>query len=331
MRLLLLFALLASAPLSGLIAQSPVESPEKISIAVLPKGANEDFWQAIHAGAIKARNELREEGIEVDVLWKDNSAEKSRDQEIQIVDTFTGQRLSGIIVASIDEDELDQPVRIDTVNNLPKIYIGSALSANQLISYVATDNFNVGVAGADRVAQLIDNVGNVIVLRDTDGDSNAEAREAGFIERIKLEYPSIRLISIDRHAGGTYQGAYEASEYLLNRYGRRVNAIYASSELGTSAMLAALRDFEIAGQVFLVGTGSGDETIEAIRSGDVHGIIVSNPFRMGYLGVTNLVDHIQGRNIPTIVDSGITVVTLGNLDSDEVVELLNPPIGELVE
>ena len=43
---------------------------------------------------------------------------------------------------------------------------------------------------------------------------------------------------------------------------------------------------------------------------------------MGYLAVTTLVDHIQGGNMPTIVDTGITLVTMANIESDEVKEAL---------
>mgnify|MGYP006080533469 CR=1 FL=1 len=331
MRLFRFMALLAFLPLVGVSQPIETPSPDRISIAVVPKGTNEEVWRAIHAGAIKARNELKEEGIELEILWKDSSSILRREQEIQVVDTYTGQRLSGILVASLDREKLEEPVRVDAVSKLPTVFINAALDADQAISYVATDNFNAGVAGADRIAQLIDEVGNVIVFRDKIGDINAEAHEAGFIERIKLKYPSIRLISMDRHAGTTYEGAYDASEYLLNRYGRRVNAVYASSELGTRSMLTALRDFQLAGQVYLVGSGADEQVVSAIRSGEVHGVIVSNPFRMGYLGVTTLVDHIQGRTIPTVVDSEITMITLGNLDTDEIVELLNPPISDYLD
>ncbi len=50
--------------------------------------------------------------------------------------------------------------------------------------------------------------------------------------------------------------------------------------------------------------------------------MVSNPFRMGYLGVTTLVDHIQGGNTPTMVDTGVTLVTMANIESSEVQEAL---------
>ena len=117
MRLFRFMALLAFLPLVGVSQPIETPSPDRISIAVVPKGTNEEVWRAIHAGAIKARNELKEEGIELEILWKDSSSILRREQEIQVVDTYTGQRLSGILVASLDREKLEEPVRVDAVSN----------------------------------------------------------------------------------------------------------------------------------------------------------------------------------------------------------------------
>lgn len=294
---------------------------KELSIAVVPKGTDKERWKAIHAGALKASEELSAEGVNVRILWKgDNAA--ARDKQIQVVDTFTGQRLSGILVASLDESQFAGNIRFDRESDLPMVYIESGLDADRPISYVATDNFQGGSIGAERIGQLTEGVGNVILLRHRQGDSNAEAREAGFIEKIKTSYPSIRLISIDQYSGDSMRQADEASEYLLNRYGRRVNAVFASSVTGTNSMLNALRNFNLAGQVFLVGYDASNASLDAIKTGEIQGLVITNPYRMGYLGVSTLVDYIQGGNMPTMVDAGVTLVTMANIESTEVQEVL---------
>jgi len=304
---------------------------EKINLAVVPKGAKQEVWKAIHAGAVKAQQELSANGLDVKLIWKDGAGDLARAEQIQVVDTFTGQRLSGVLVVSMDDRVIAQARNTVSENGVPMARLETVLDSDQAISYVATDNFQAGVLAADRLAQLIDGEGNLILFRDHQGETNSEAKEAGFLDRIKTEYPSIRLISIEQHAGESLQSGYLAAEYLLNRYGRRVNGIYASSELGSRAMTTALRDFSLTPQVFLVGTGASKENLEAVRNGTMNGMIFSDPFRMGYVGVTTLVDHLQGRNIPTVVDTGVMMVTQANIDSDEIVSALNPPISDYVK
>jgi len=308
-----------------------MDAQEKINIAVVPKGAKQERWKAIHAGAVKAQQELSREGLEVNLIWKDSDSDLARAEQIQVVDTFTGQRLSGVLVVSMDDRVIDQARNRISENGVPMARLDSVLDSDQAISYVATDNFQAGVLAADRLGQLINGEGNLILLRDEQGAANSEAREAGFLERVKSEYPSIRLVSIEQHAGSSYQEAYLASEYLLNRYGRRVNGVYASSEIGSRAMTAALRDFSLVGQVFLVGSGASSENLDAVRRSEMSGLIFSDPFRMGYVGVTTLVDHLQGSNIPTVVDTGVMLVTQSNIDSEEISKALNPPVSEYVK
>lgn len=314
-------ALLIIAFLVGSTAAYGQSEAKELSIAVVPKGTNKERWKAIHAGALKASEELSAEGVNVKILWKgDNAVE--RDKQIQVVDTFTGQRLSGILVASLDESQFVGNIRFDRESDLPMVYIDSGLDADRPISYVATDNFQGGSIAAERIGQLTEGVGNVILMRHRQGDSNSEAREAGFIEKIKSSYPSIRLISIDQYSGDSMSQADEAAEYLLNRYGRRVNAVFTSSVTGTDSMLNALRNFNLAGQVYLVGYEASDASLDAIRTGEIQGLVLTNPYRMGYLGVSTLVDYIQGGNMPTMVDAGVTLVTMANIESSEVQEVL---------
>jgi ribose transport system substrate-binding protein len=39
---------------------------------------------------------------------------------------------------------------------------------------------------------------------------------------------------------------------------------------------------------------------------------------MGYLSVKTMVDHLRGRTVPKVVDTGVYMVTLDNLDSPEI-------------
>ena len=115
----------------------------ELSIAVVPKGTGRERWDAIHEGALRASEELEREGVRVKIVWK-GDAGTPREKQIQVVDTFTGQRLSGILVASFDEDKFAGGIRIDRGSDLPMIYIDSGLDADRPISYVATDNFEGG-------------------------------------------------------------------------------------------------------------------------------------------------------------------------------------------
>jgi len=54
------------------------ESEGKYRIAVIPKGTTHEFWKSIHAGAVKAMQELNDSGLEVEIIWKGPLKEDDR-------------------------------------------------------------------------------------------------------------------------------------------------------------------------------------------------------------------------------------------------------------
>ena len=73
-----------------------------LEIAVIPKGTSHEYWIAIHAGAMKAAKELAAQGTNVDILWKGPAREDDRNAQIDVVDTFLSQQVSGIVLAPLD-------------------------------------------------------------------------------------------------------------------------------------------------------------------------------------------------------------------------------------
>jgi ABC-type sugar transport system substrate-binding protein len=46
---------------------------------------------------------------------------------------------------------------------------------------------------------------------------------------------------------------------------------------------------------------------------------------MGYLCVKTMVEHLQGKTVPTVVDTGVVLVTPENLAAPDVQAVINPP------
>jgi ribose transport system substrate-binding protein len=93
-----------------------------------------------------------------------------------------------------------------------------------------------------------------------------------------------------------------------------------------------LRDSGKAGGVVkFVGFDAGSQSVEGMKKGDVQGLVVQNPMQMGYLGVKAVVDHLQGRKLAKVVDTGVTLVTRENMDEPKIKELLYPPLDKYLK
>ena len=311
-----------------------VEAPadkKKLTIAVIPKGTTHEFWKSIHAGSIKAARELTAQGTEIEVIWKGPLREDDREQQIQVVEGFAAQGISGIVLAPLDDRALVRPVADAKRAGVPTVIIDSGLQSTDFVSFVATDNRKGGSLAAERMGQLLQGKGKVLLLRYAEGSASTNEREAGFLETMKAKFPEIELVSTDQYAGATRDTAKRASENLLNRFGDEVQGIFTPNESSTAGMLLALQDIGKAGKISFVGFDSSQAFIEALNAGQLHGIVVQNPFNMGYLGVRTMVANLQGATVEQKIDTGVMLVTKENMGSPEVQALLHPPLDQFLK
>jgi ribose transport system substrate-binding protein len=298
---------------------------KNLQIAVIPKGTTHEFWKSVHAGAVKAQKELEAQGYKINVIWKGPLREDDRDQQIQVVESFVNRRVDGIALAPLDSRALVAPVELAERMRIPVVIFDSALKSDKLISYVSTDNYKGGQLGAKRLAELLNGKGKVILVKYQVGSASTEEREAGFLDEMK-NHPGITLISTNQYAGATRETAYQTSQTVLTRLGKEVDGIFMPNETSTVGMMLALRDIKRAGgDVKLVGFDAGAQLIDGLKRGDVQGLVVQNPVKMGYTAVKTLVEHIEKKPVQKKVDTGVVMITKENMDSPEMRDMLNPP------
>jgi ribose transport system substrate-binding protein len=195
-------------------------------------------------------------------------------------------------------------------------------------SFVATDNFAAGKMAGEELARIVGNKGNVMMLRYQEGSASTTNRENGFLEAMKA-HPDVKVVSDNRYGGATTESAFATSESLLSAQkaaSGAVQGIFAPNESTTFGMLLALRKAGLAKKVHLVGFDSSDKLVQGLRDGDIDGLVVQDPFKIGYLAVKTMAETLRGENVEKRIDTGARLVTKGNMESPEVKELLSPDL-----
>jgi ribose transport system substrate-binding protein len=330
-KVLILTVLLLAACARRESAPPESKAPSKsFTIAVIPQGSTHEFWKSIHAGAMKASRDYAGQGVQLDIIWKGPMREDDREQQVQVVEGFTTQRVNGIVLAPFDKNALVRPVEEATRAGIPTVIIDSALESKDPISFVASNNYHGGELAADEMNRLLNGTGKVLVLRYQEGVFSTEQREKGFVERIRA-HPGIRIVSSNQYAGATRDTAKTATENLLNRYGNEIDGLFTPNESSTAGALLALEDAAKAGKIKFIGFDSSALFVQAMRDRKLNGIIVQNPFRMGELGVKTLVNHLLGKKVEPRIDTGVTLITPANLDTPDLRQLLQPPLDEYLK
>jgi ribose transport system substrate-binding protein len=291
-----------------------------ISIAVIPKGTTHVFWQAVKAGAEKAAAEST--GPKVTIFWNGPAREGDRDGQIQVVEDFLTRRVNGIVLAPLDENAL-VPVleRVDAAK-IPCVIIDSSVKSKKILSFIATDNFQGGAMAAKKMIELLGGKGRVLMLDYMAGSSSTMERARGFSETLAQEGKGITLVD-KKYGQDTVETALQAAEDLLTK-NKNIDGVFAVNESTVVAALRALEGRGLAGKIKLVGFDASTPLIAGLSAGKVSALVVQNPFKMGYEGVKAVLAKIDGKEVAPRLDTGVVLVTLDNLKSTEIQELLNP-------
>ncbi len=297
-----------------------------VTVAVIPQGSLQRYWQAIRAGALKAESDLAAQGTAIQIAWKAPVREDDLDEQARIVDGFVRQGVQGIVLAPFDSRALIGPVEAAARAGIPTVVVDSALETPQIVSFIATDNRKGGTLAADRMADMLGGPVSVLLLRYQEGSASTEDREKGFAQRLRQGYPHIQLIVSPEYAGTTRESAKKLGEALLARHGNNLRGVFTPNESTTAGMLLALSAAKKAGKMTLVGFDTSDVYVDSLRYKQLHGLVVQDPFKMGELGVKTLADHLAGKTVSKRIDTGATMVTPENMDQPGIQRLLRPPV-----
>ena len=315
-RTMILIALLA-------LAGCGPDTGKKPTIALIPKGTTHEFWKSVHFGAQKAAKEF-----DVDILWKGPLQENDRQGQINEVETFINRGVSGICLAPLDDKALRKPVAAAVAKKIPVVIFDSGLASEDYASFVATDNYKGGTLAGEHLAKILGGKGKIAMLRYMEGSASTEERERGFLDAI-AKSKDIEVVSSNQWAGATADTAQKASENLLASLktadgGLKVAGLFCPNESSAFGMLRALQSAKLAGKVKFVGFDTSEKLCAALKSGELHGTVLQNPVKMGYLTVKAMVDHLRGGKVERRVDTGAAIATPENMDQPEIRALLHP-------
>jgi ribose transport system substrate-binding protein len=309
-------------------------SAKKLKIAVIPKGTTSPYWKAVHAGAQKAADELAATQP-IEIIWKGSLREDQSAEEISVVEDMFNLHVDAIVLAPNNADALAGVVDEAAAKHIPMIIIDSAVSSDKYTSFVATDNKKGGYMGGKELAKELGGKGKVIMLRYQEGSASTSEREQGALDALK-ESAGINLVDVNKYGGATQDQCTKAAENLLAAYKNpdgtlSIDGIFCPNLTTTYGMLVVLQDMKVAGKVKFVGFDSSPELVAALKSGEINALVVQNPINMGYLGLKTAVEAATGKTPARTVDTGVTLVTKGNMNDPAAQEVLDPPVAKYLK
>lgn len=275
------------------------------------------------AGARKAGQDL---GVNVVELGAQSESDVS--SQISILANAVASNPTAIVIAPAQFAALGKPID-EAAKKVKIIGIESAADTKAMTSLLATDNLNVGRVAADALAVAItrsyaDTEGDVAMITSMPGVASLEQRAKGFKELVAAKYGALD-ITADKVADGKPATVLNIMKDLIANTAD-LRGVFVSDPIMTLTVGQAVAEKKSNDKINIVGIGSGEKLIKLLQDDVIAGLVVEDPFRMGYDGVKTALAASKGEPVPANVDTGATLVTKANMSSPRSQELLKPKV-----
>jgi ribose transport system substrate-binding protein len=315
--------LIAAAVIASLGALSAPALAAEPTIPVIVKDTTSFYWQIVLAGARQAGKDLK-----VNVPELGAQSESDINGEISILENAVAGHPAAIVIAPTQYQALGKP--IDAAAKKVKIIgIDSAADSKAFTSFLTTDNVAGGRLAADGLAAAIKEKygkaeGDVALITSLPGVGSLDQRAKGFKEELAAKYPGLKLVA-DKVADGQATTGLNIMTDLITA-NPNLRGVFASNLIMAQGAGQAIAENKKQGTIKVIGFDSDPKTVKFLQDGILAGLIVQDPYRMGYDGVKTALAASKGEKVPANVDTGANLITTANMNTPRSQELLNPKV-----
>lgn len=287
---------------------------EEPYIAIVSKGFQHQFWQAVKTGA---EQEAEKQGARIS--FEGPATEAEVEAQVTMLTNALTRQPDAIGFAALDSRAAAPLMDQAESANIPVIAFDSGVDSDIPLTTASTDNKAAAAEAAKRMSEALGGEGKVaLVVHDQTSRSGIDRRD-GFVEWMEANAPGIELLEPQYGAGDQARSA-DITKSIISA-NPDLQGIYGSNE---GSAIGVVKGVEESGttDITIVGFDSGKAQIDAIRSGLMLGAITQNPIGIGEQVVAAAMKAINGEELPKIIDTGFYWYDQSNIDDPEIAAVL---------
>src|SRR5512133_510193 len=284
-------------------------------IPVISKGFQHQFWQAVKAGSEKAAKDFN-----VDITFEGPESESQVDKQLEMLQTALDKKPSAICLAALDSKAAIPLLEKAKAAKIPVIGFDSGVDSDIPVTTAATDNIAAAALIADKMAELIGGEGEVAVIAHDQTSRTGIDRVKGFTDQIKAKYPKITIVDT-QYGGGDPLKSTDIAKAVMQGH-PNLKGIFGTNEGSAIGVLNGVKELNMVGKITVIGYDSGQQQMDAIRSGAEAGAITQNPIGIGYKCVEAALKASKGETLPKTIDTGFMWYDKSNIDDPKIQAVL---------
>ena len=290
-------------------------SAEQKYVAVIVKSLNSDFFKNLQSGVDAAATEYN-----VRVTFEGPEYEEDYAAQNSLIQKAVKNGASAILLSAIDEEKSNLAVQQAVQNGVPVLTVDSDISSPLVRAFIGTNSTSAGAAAAKAAVAALPSGQpvNIGLVNYTEETQNGKLREQGFRSALQ-QYSNAKIVG-SVTAQSSVASARSGAKQLLKEH-PEINVLVGFNEWMTLGIGDAVK--APGGRVHCVGFDANVQSVAMLETGEMHALIVQNPFAMGYLGVKNAAEQAaEGAGEKQLIYTEVTTVTQNNMFESNVQKLL---------
>jgi ribose transport system substrate-binding protein len=312
---LMALAIVFAACGSGGASSAPSGGASTPYIAIVSKGSQHQFWQAVQKGAT---DEAAAKGATI--TYEGPASESEVDKQLTMLQTALDKNPQAICFAALDSKAATPLLEQAKSKNIPVVGFDSGVDSDIPVTTVATDNVKAAGEAADKLAEAIGDSGKVAVIVHDQTSQTGITRRDGFVNAMKERHPNVQVVDVQYGAGDPVKSADLAKAIMTAN--PDLKGFFGANEGSAKGVLNALKETGNEGKIVVVGYDSGQQQIDAIKSGVMLGAITQNPVGIGAKCVDAALDAIDGKTMDKNIDTGYYWYDKSNIDEPQIQAVL---------
>ncbi|HMR34215.1 MAG TPA: substrate-binding domain-containing protein [Geminicoccaceae bacterium] len=290
----------------GLLAGA-ASAADKYTIGYSQFWGTNPFLVTMANGARKAIAEWKEKGVEIDMILT-NGGDTDTTRQVADLEDLYAQGIDGLVLFPGDSIVVAEPVKnIYNKDGIPVVITDIGLQSGSWDTFIITDNYAGGESAADLMAKHVPAGAKVITFDHAPGNDNAQNRQRGFEDQAKklgLDVQPEKFLKLSLEEGRRLmEDTLVAIPDIKGVY--FFNQVVAQ---GAAAALAAANRTDVQ----LVSFDLDPVSYQLVKDGKILGLVVQDPFKMGYEGINAMVTKLQGGKPVERMDIPTRILTKEN-------------------
>lgn len=329
-------------------------------ISIIGKGEEGQYWKQVKKGVDRAAKDLNVQlGYEgkdkIKVVYSAPAETDNVDEQVNLLDEELSRYPVALGIAIVDENACDVQFDLAADSEIPIVAFDSGSDYQGLMATVSTNNSESAQVVADNLGKELEGTGEIVVVANDSKSKNNKERVNAFAAKLQESYPEISIVDTvyldaldswqEQIAAEINAGTYALSgeptgtalseetqvdpksiteeqvlDYVLKKH-PNLKGVYGTNQVAVKALVEGIERGEREG-LKVVGYDADEEQLQMLKDGTVDGLVVQNPFGMGYASVIAAARAAIGAGNEAYVNTGYVWVTKDNMKKEEVKQML---------